>query len=78
MCILELFSVFYDLFYDRACQLIEYNNYYDDFVYEISNFKRYSVNGDFPKLTSKSLPVAIRKAMYEISLVEIASFEIKD
>jgi hypothetical protein len=61
-----------------ALQGYEYNNYYDDFVYEISNFKRYSVNGHFPKLTSKSLPVAIRKAMYEISLVEIASFEIKD
>lgn len=61
-----------------ALQGYEYNNYYDDFVYEISNFKRYNVNGHFPKLTSKSLPVAIRKAMYEISLVEIASFEIKD
>ncbi len=61
-----------------ALQGYEYNNYYDDFVYEISNFKRYIVNSDFPKLTSKLLPGAIRKAMYEISLVDIASFEIKD
>ena len=61
-----------------ALQGYEYNNYYDDFVYEISNFKRYIVNSDFPKLTPKSLPAAIRKAMYEISLVDIASFEIKD
>ena len=61
-----------------ALQGYEYNNYYDDFVYEISNFKRYLVNSDFPKLTSKLLPGAIRKAMYEISLVDIASFEIKD
>ena len=61
-----------------ALQGYEYNNYYDDFVYEISNFKRYLVNSDFPKLTPKLLPGAIRKAMYEISLVDIASFEIKD
>ena len=50
----------------------------DDFVYEISSFKRYAVNSDFPKLTHRDLPIAIRKAMYEISLVDIADFEIKD
>ena len=61
-----------------ALQGYEYNNYYDDFVYEISSFKRYAVNADFPKLTHRDLPVAIRKAMYEISLVDIADFEIKD
>lgn len=61
-----------------ALQGYEYNNYYDDFVYEISSFKRYSVNGDFPKLTHRDLPVAIHKAMYEISLVDIVDFEIKD
>ena len=61
-----------------ALQGYEYNNYYDDFVYEISSFKRYSVNSNFPKLTHRDLPVAIRKAMYEISLVDIADFEIKE
>ena len=54
------------------------HNYYDDFVYEISSFKRYSVNSEFPKLTHRDLPIAIRKAMYEISLVDIADFEIKE
>jgi len=61
-----------------ALQGYEYNNYYDDFVYEISNFKRYKVNSKFPKLTHRDLPTAIRKASYEISLVEIGEFEIKD
>lgn len=61
-----------------ALQGYEYNNYYDDFVYEISSFKRYSVNNDFPKLTHRDLPAAIRKAMYEISLVDIADFEIEE
>ena len=61
-----------------ALQGYEYNNYYDEFVYEISNFKRFRVNADFPKLTPRDLPPAIRKAAYEISLVEIGAFEIKD
>ncbi len=61
-----------------ALQGYEYNNYYDDFVYEISGFRRYVVNADFPKLTHRDLPPAIRKAAYEISLVEIENFEIKD
>ena len=61
-----------------ALQGYEYNNYYDDFVYEISSFKRYKVDSEFPKLTHKDLPTAIRKASYEISLVEIANFEIKE
>ncbi len=61
-----------------ALQGYEYNNYYDDFVYEISNIKRYTVNADFPKLTVSDVPAAIRKASYEISLPDIADFEIKD
>ena len=61
-----------------ALQGYEYNNYYDDFVYEISDIKRYTVNADFPKLTVSDVPAAIRKASYEISLPDIADFEIKD
>ena len=61
-----------------ALQGYEYNNYYDDYVYEISSFKRYKVNELFPKLTHRDLPVAIRKASYEISLTEIGDFEIKN
>jgi hypothetical protein len=61
-----------------AMQGYEYNTYYDDFVYEISSFKVYEVNQHFPKLTKNTIPVAISKASYEIALVEIASFEIKD
>lgn len=60
-----------------AIQGYEYNAYYDDFVYEISSFKKYLVDSSFPKLTKKMLPVAISKAAYEIALLEIASFEIK-
>ena len=48
------------------------------YVYEISSLKRYKVNADFPKLTHRDLPAAIHKAAYEISLVEIGDFEIKD
>lgn len=61
-----------------ALQGYEYNNYYDDYVYEISSFKRYKVNDLFPKLTPRDLPAAIRKASYEIALAEIGDFEIKN
>lgn len=61
-----------------ALQGYEYNNYYDDFVYEISDFKRYKVDLDFPKLTVRDVPSAIRKAAYEVSLMAISQFEIKD
>ena len=57
-----------------ALQGYEYNNYYDDFVFEISNVMRYAVGEGFPKLTSTSVPKAIAKASYDISLSEIQSF----
>lgn len=57
-----------------ALQGYEYNNYYDDFVYEVSNFVRYRVGADFPKLTCKNVPKAIRKASYDISLSDIMKF----
>lgn len=59
-----------------ALQGYEYNNNYDDFVYEQSSLKRYIVNKDFPKLTVVDLPHAIAKATYELSLLEISQFEI--
>ena len=57
-----------------ALQGYEYNNYYDDFVFEISNVMRYAVGKEFPKLTSANVPKAIAKASYDISLSEIQSF----
>ncbi len=57
-----------------ALQGYEYNNYYDDFVFEISNVMRYAVGKEFPKLTSANVPEAIAKASYDISLSEIQSF----
>lgn len=60
-----------------SLQGYEYNNYYDDFVYEVSAFKRYLVNEDFPKLTKTSVPTAIKKASYEVQLSDITGFEIK-
>lgn len=68
-----------DLFVSKVAILgYEYNTYYDDFVYEISGFTKYRVDDHFPKLVKKMLPAAICKASYEISLIEISSFEIKD
>lgn len=67
-----------DLYMSKiALQGYEYNNYYDDFVYEISDFKRFKVDRFFPKLTVADVPAEIKKASYEISLSDISQFEIK-
>lgn len=60
-----------------ALQGYEYNDYYDEFVYEISSFKRYKVMEGFPRLTKNEVNSAIVKASYDISLTEIALFEIE-
>lgn len=57
-----------------ALQGYEYNNYYDDFVFEISNVLRYAVGEKFPKLIATNVPKAIAKANYDISLLEIQPF----
>lgn len=66
-------------FYTKvALQGYEYNNYYDDYVYEVSICIRYLIGEAFPKLTRDSIPKAIRKAIYDISLVDISIYEIKE
>lgn len=57
-----------------ALQGYEYNNYYDDFVFEISNVIRYKVNKEFPKLTAENVPKAVAKANYDILLFDIKDF----
>ena len=59
-----------------ALQGYEYSDYYDEFVYEISSFQRYKVDSVFPKLTASDVHPAIRKASYELSLMDIKTFEI--
>jgi hypothetical protein len=57
-----------------ALQGYEYNDYYDEFVYEISDYRKYRVSDDFPRLTCKNVDPAITKASYEIALIEIEKF----
>lgn len=66
-----------DMFMSKvALQGYEYNNYYDDYVYEINDFKQYRVEGAFPRLTSENVNHAIKKVSYEISLSDIKEFEL--
>lgn len=60
-----------------ALQGYEYSDYYDDFVYELCNMIKYIISPTFPKLTRQNIPDAIRKVTYELSLIDIAQFEIK-
>ena len=59
-----------------ALQGYEYNNYYDEFVFEISNITHYRVDRTFPKLTHANVPSAISKADYDIALSDILSYKI--
>lgn len=57
-----------------ALQGYFYHNYYDDFVFEVSNIMHFNVTENFPRLTSANVPKAITKASYELSIAEIVPF----
>lgn len=61
-----------------AMQGYEYNNYYDEFVFEASGLTRYKVTEQFPKLTHANVPKEITKANYDLALAEIMSFTTKE
>ena len=64
-----------DLFYAKvSLQGYEYNDYYDEYVFERKDMIRYEVNEDFPKLIPGNLPKGIVKATYDIALLEISQF----
>jgi hypothetical protein len=67
-----------DLFYSKvSLQGYEYNDYYDEYVFEKKDIVHYQVNDQFPKLTPKGLPHGIIKASYEIALSDISEFIVK-
>ena len=57
-----------------ALQGYEYNDIYDEYVYEIRNYKRFCVGDGFPKLTSDKVDSAIKKASYELSIAELNDY----
>ena len=61
-----------------AMQGYEYNNYYDEFVFEVSGLTRYKVTDRFPKLTHANVPKEITKANYDLALAEIMSYSTKE
>lgn len=61
-----------------AMQGYEYNNYYDEFVFEVRGLTRYKVTDQFPKLTHANVPKEITKANYDLALAEIMSFSTKE
>lgn len=64
-----------DLFYAKvSLQGYEYNDYYDEYVFEKKDLIRYLVTDQFPRLTPGVLPKGIAKASYEIALLEISQF----
>lgn len=59
-----------------ALQGYEYNDYYDDFVFQLCNHWKYRVDEKFPKLTRSNICPAISKASYDLLLSELDEFKI--
>ena len=67
-----------DMFMNKvAIQGFVFDEYYDDFVYALCDFKSFIVNDSFPKLTRNVLSNAIVKVQYELSVKDILEFEIR-
>lgn len=67
-----------ELFLNKvAIQGFIFNDYYDDFVYALSDVNKFVVNESFPRLTRETISSAICKAQYEITLKDIVSYLIK-
>ena len=60
-----------------SLQGFSYNDHYDDYVYEVSDCRRFLVDENFPKLDRSNLISAIVKVQYELSLVNIMEHVIK-
>ena len=54
----------------------EFNPENDNYVYDVHEFSTYKVDGSFPKLSNKNIPLAINKVQYEIILSEIEDHKI--
>lgn len=65
-----------DAFFKKVqMQGYEYNDYYEDIVFEIIDYNEYKVNQGFPKITKNNVAPAISKAKYEILLLDIVKFK---
>ena len=54
----------------------DFDNAYDEFVYEVRIGERYQVTASFPKLTTYDVNAAICRAQYDILLSEIQGYKI--
>ena len=54
-----------------------YNDYYDDFVYEISAINKYSVKNDFPRIKKNEVPEGIGNIKYELMLLYIEKYKVE-
>ena len=54
----------------------DFDNSYDEYVYEVTVGERYQVTASFPKLTTHDVSEAICRAQYDILLSEIQGYKI--
>lgn len=65
-----------DIFTEKLKQVgYSFNEYYDNFVYNLVSKDTYVVKGEFPRIKSEALPKGISKVEYEIELTQIEKFK---
>lgn len=65
-----------DIFIEKLKQIgYSYDEVYDNYVYECVSIDKYIVSKDFPRLTSKNIPIEIGKIQYEIILSMIEKYK---
>lgn len=65
-----------DLFIEKLKQVgYAVNDYYDNFVYNLSAINSYLVNDEFPRIKAEMLPASVVKTKYEIILTSIERFK---
>ena len=64
-----------DIFVGKLKQAgYSYNEYYDDFIYEVSAVNRYRVDNSFPRIKREAVPEGIGGIKYELMLVYIEKY----
>jgi len=61
-----------------SLQGYQYHDYYNDFVYEQSCFRKFRVSDGFPRMTSENIPEGIISATYDIDINKLNDFEVTE
>lgn len=65
-----------EIFFEKLKQVgYTYNDVYDNYVFNLITVDKYEVNESFPRIKRSSLPLAVAKVQYELTLSNIEKFK---